>query len=302
LPVVEARTSELAGSLEELGAQILRRFAGATPEMLAEVLTPLQVEIVSIDLDSVEKRGTAWSVLFRGQPGHSNTHVVRGRTGKVVPLGSAIGDEPWREIIKARIHEADSAGCVGELHAPRRADLEERLRDIVETEVVLEIDRFGAAAKVESALTEVAFERQALREDFLVWRMPEDTARHLGTYARYDFRLRDKISDLEQRFELKSLWGTDSRYARLISSKTSTNPTSSPRFDAQDFFAVNLWLRTGNVTDIAFARSVPRTSEHPHGLPVAPSFPEHVNQNPLCEIGDGTWFRSIREVWELPPS
>jgi hypothetical protein len=270
--------------------------------MLAEVLTPLQVEILTIDLDSMMKRGSAWSVMFEGQPGSTNTHVVRGRTGKVVPKGSTVGDEPWREIIKARIHEADETKCVGELHAPRRADLEERLLQVDPEHVVLEIDRFGAAAKVESALTEVAFERQALAEDFLVWRMPEDTARHLGVYARYDFRLRDKSSGIERRFELKSLWGTDSRYARLISSKTKTNPTSSPRFDSQDFFAVNLWLRTGNISDIAFARSVPRSEQHPHGLPVAPSFPEHVNQNPLCDPGDGTWFRQIREVWDLPPA
>jgi hypothetical protein len=270
--------------------------------MLAEVLTPLPIEIVDIDLDSISKRGSAWSVIFRGKPGNTNTHVVRGRTGKVVPRGSTTGEEPWREIVKARIHDADGSGCTGELHAARRADLESRLKDIDPKDVVLEIDRFGAAAKVESALTEVAFERQALEEGFLVWRMPEDTARHLGSYARYDFKLEDKGSAVSRRFELKSLWGTDTRFARLISSKTQTNPTSSPRFDSQDFFAVNLWLRTGRISDIAFARSTPRTAEHPHGLPVAPAFPEHVNQNPLCDVGDGSWFGTIREVWDLPPN
>ncbi|HET9677468.1 MAG TPA: hypothetical protein VFP21_08205 [Solirubrobacterales bacterium] len=270
--------------------------------MLAEVLTPLQIDVLEIDRDSIEKRGSAWSVLFCGKPGSANTHVVRGRTGKVVPRGSTVGQEPWREIIKARIHEADEDGCRGELHAARRGDLEERLDGLRPEDVVLELDRFGAAAKVESALTEVAFERQALHEEFLVWRMPEDTARHLGSYARYDFRLMDKASGVSRRFELKSLWGTNNRYARLISSKTSTNPTSSPRFDAQDFFAVNLWLRTGKITDIAFARSTPRTEAHPHGLPVAPAYPEHVNQNPLCELGDGSWFGTIRQVWDLSPA
>ena len=290
-----------SGPLTEvrLVEQLLHRFNGATLDMLAEVLTPLQVELATIDRQSMLKRGSAWSVLFTGTPGARNTHIQRGRTGKVVPRGSTVGTEPWREIIKARIHRADDDWCFGELHAPSRDNLEALLDEIEPQDVVLEIDRFGAAAKVESALTEAAFERQAISEGFVLWRMPEDTARHLGVYARFDFLVADPASGAERRFELKSLWGTDTRYARLISSKTATNPTSSPRFDAQDIFAVNLWLRTGRLTDIAFARSRPHDPKHPHGLPPATRFPDHVNQNPTCSPGDGVWFGSIREVWDL---
>lgn len=269
--------------------------------MLAEVLTPLQVPILSIDRESVANRGSAWSVLFQGGVGIENTHMMRGRTGKVVPLGSTVGDVPWRELIKARIHGASEGLCEGELHAARRTVLEERLAEIDEKAVVLEIDRFGAAAKVESALTEVAFERQAIADGFRLWRMPEDTAAHLGVYARFDFLVEDPDTGVRRRAELKSLWGTDTRYARLIASKTATNPTSSPRFSAQDLFAVNLWLRTGNVANIAFAASVSRATDPVHGLPFAPKYPEHVNQNPLCEIDNVVWFDSIREVWDLCP-
>ncbi|VUZ86614.1 hypothetical protein MELA_03019 [Candidatus Methylomirabilis lanthanidiphila] len=63
---------------------------------------------------------------------------------------------------------------------------------------------------------------------------------------------------------------------------------------------VSLFLRTGNIRDFAFARSVPRSVKTPHGLPAAEGFREHVNQNPPCEIGDGSWFATIDEVWRLP--
>ncbi|MDQ2759460.1 MAG: hypothetical protein M3Y17_03220, partial [Actinomycetota bacterium] len=263
----------------------------------AVALGPVQVVV---PMASVAKRGSAWSVMFRGRPGKENTHIQRGRTGKVVPRGSTTGEEPWRELIKARIHDAQPGYCVGELHAPKKGDLILSLDALTPAGVVLEVDRFGAAAKVESALTEVAFERQAIKEGFMLWRMPEDTAAHLGVYARYDFHVLDPSTQVARRFELKSLWGTNTEYARLISSKTTTNPTSSPRFDAQDFFAVNLWLRTGRVTDIAFARSRKRDDSHRYGLPHTPAHPDHVNQNPLCQPGDGIWFSLIRDVWDLP--
>ena len=75
-------------------------------------------------------------------------------------------------------------------------------------------------------------------------------------------------------------------------------PTSSCKFTTQDFFAVSLFLRTGNIQDFAFARSIPDDAK-PYGLPRAQKYPEHVNQNPTCEVGDGTWFGSLNEVWNL---
>jgi hypothetical protein len=113
--------------LADLTERLLHRFDGATLDMLAEVLTPLQVPIISIDRDSVAQRGSAWSVLFVGGIGSDNTHISRGKTGKVVPKGSTVGDVPWRELIKARIHDARPDRCTGELHAPRKDVLIDRL-------------------------------------------------------------------------------------------------------------------------------------------------------------------------------
>src|SRR5690606_22116330 len=114
--------------------------------------------------------------------------------------------------------------------------------------------------------------------------------------------------------EVKSLWGTNTSYARLIHSTTSKPkgpanlwtpeqkrsyyPTSSCKFTTQDIFAVNLFLRTGNIREFAFARSVSNANKK-YGLPYVREYPEHVNQNPLCEIGDGSWFGSLDEVWNL---
>ena len=67
---------------------------------------------------------------------------------------------------------------------------------------------------------------------------------------------------MQKRLEVKSLWGTNTRFARLIHSTTTKPtgdpntwtpqqkanyyPTSSCKFATQDFFAVGTFLRTGN--------------------------------------------------------
>jgi len=124
-------------------------------------------------------------------------------------------------------------------------------------------------------------------------------ARHIGVYAYYDFEI--EKAEVVKKLEAKSLWGTNTRFARLIHSKDANQgyPTSSCKFATQDFFAVSLFLRTGNIGDFAFARSVPDDIK-PYGLPRAGKYPDHVNQNPTCQIGDGKWFGSLDEVWNLP--
>jgi hypothetical protein len=49
---------------------------------------------------------------------------------------------------------------------------------------------------------------------------------------------------------------------------------------------------------VYFARSV-SIAKKKYGLPYAAQFPEHVNQNPLCEIGNGSWFATLDEVWNF---
>ena len=110
-----------------------------------------------------------------------------------------------------------------------------------------------------------------------------------------------------KKVEIKSLWGTNTRYARLIHGKSTGNDsgksnyyaTSSCKFATQDIFAVSLFLRTGDIASFAFARSIPKDVAS-YGLPRTTQFPDYVNQNPECEIGDGTWFATIEEVWNLP--
>ena len=80
--------------------------------------------------------------------------------------------------------------------------------------------------------------------------------------------------------------------------KANYYPTSSCKFATQDLFAVSTFLRSGNIEEFAFARSVPKDKK-PYGLPRSRKFPEHVSQNPSCSIGDGTWFGTIDEVWKL---
>jgi len=121
-------------------------------------------------------------------------------------------------------------------------------------------------------------------------------AKHIGGYTYFDFEVEKK--GVTKKLEAKSLWGTNTKFARLIHSLTDGYPTSSCKFATQDFFAVSLFLRTGNIRDFAFARSVPKDVKK-YGLPRAEKFPDHVNQNPTCDVGDGTWFGSLDEVWNL---
>lgn len=224
--------------------------------------------------------------------------LQRGRTGKFVPAAYCDGGV-WREIAKGRIIEVDLENKIahGEIYTgARRQELEAAL-EVLELGDALEIDQYGASAKVLSGLTEYYLVQAGEAGGYSVRRMPEDTARHLGAYYNYDFEF--EKDGVVRKVEVKSIWGTNTRYARLIHSLSPGYPTSSCKFDTQDIFAVSLFLRTGNIRDFAFARSVPRDVK-PYGLPRAAKHPEHVNQNPLCEIGDGTWFATIDEVWDQP--
>lgn len=191
----------------------------------------------------------------------------------------------------------------GELHyTVKKKELAVRIEGVSEGDI-FEIDRYGITAKLESALTEAALVAHGQERGYKVTRCPEDIARHLGDYWHVDFVFEKK--GVSKRVESKSLWGTDTSKARLIHSKGRGYETSSCKFATQDIFAVNLWLRTGVITEIAFARSVPKDKKRSYGLPAATkrgggTMPDYVHQNPSCTIGDGVWFGSIDEVWELP--
>jgi hypothetical protein len=297
-------------------ALLTRRYSGATPESLIAVLCPLLIPIDSLDKTIIKIHGqTHYRASFTIKINDENKSVVQvGRTGKFVPSGYGGGAPGWKEIAKGRITEVDPVNdmAYGEVYTGGNKD--KLISSLVELEGhdYLEIDQYGASAKVLSGLAEYSLAEIAKQQGYEVRRMPEDMAKHLGAYANYDFEF--SKNGLTKKVEVKSLWGTNTDYARLIHSKTTRPegdqsswsisqkanyyPTSSCKFETQDIFAVSLFLRTGNIQDFAFARSVPK-SEKTYGLPCATDYPNHVHQNPPCQIGDSTWFGAIDEVWNL---
>lgn len=284
---------------ERLFKQLMKRYGGVEAEALVNVLCPVLIPIRGLDKTIVKLRGQSHyraSFTISIEDGWQQL-MQRGRTGKFVPKAYVDGG-PWREIAKGRIIDVDHQARVasGEVYVGGPKQELQMALDELSADDHLEIDQYGSAAKVLSGLVEFYLAHQLTNRGYTVRRMPEDMARHLGTYYHYDFEVeRDGIV---KKIEAKSLWGTDTKYARLIHSKTKEYPTSSCRFDTQGFFAVSLFLRTGNIRNFAFARSVPK-DVRPYGLPRASGYPEHVHQNPTCEVGDGTWFASLDEVWGL---
>ncbi len=279
--------------------RITQRYGGIEPEALEKVLCPVLIPIHTLDKNIFKVAGqNHYRASFTIQLDDAwNELMQRGRTGKFVPRNYIEGGE-WKEIAKGRILaiQTENGIAEGEVYTGgTKADLEEAVETLSQDDY-LEIDQYGAAAKVLSGLVEYTLSRIAVESGYIVRRMPEDVARHLGEYYHYDFEF--ERNGIPKKVEVKSLWGTNTKYARLIHSKTKDYPTSSCKFSTQDIFAVSLFLRTGNIRDFAFARSVSKEMK-PYGLPTASKYPEHVHQNPVCEIGDGTWFGSIDEVWGL---
>jgi hypothetical protein len=301
--------------IEEFYEIVKKRYGNVDPEALVAVLSPIVIPIKDINKTIYkEPRQTHWRATFRMDIDDSCKQLMqRGTTGKFVPREYVEENGLWRELCKGRIIDVDfdTNIAVGEIYVGRqKIDLEAAINELDETDY-LEIDQYGASAKVLSSLAEYYLAKHAEERGYNVRRMPEDTARHLGTYYNYDFEFEKK--SVVKKIEAKSLWGTNTDYARLIHSTTSKPkgpkknwsreqkktyyPTSSCKFSTQDIFAVNLFLRTGTITDFAFAKSV-SIAESPTGLPFATAFPEHVNQNPLCKVDNKTWFSTIDEVWD----
>lgn len=285
---------------EELFRNLVKRYGDVDPQAIESILCPILIPIHNLDKTIVKLAGqghyrASFSIAINEE---SHQIMQRGRTGKFVPREYVNGGA-WKEIAKGRIIEVDheQGTATGEVYVGgSKTGLEEALVELSD-EDFLEIDQYGAASSVLSALVEYSVAEIAREEGYEARRMPADTAQHIGAYYHYDYELqRDGVV---KKVEVKSLWGTNTRYARLIHSKGRDYPTSSIKFATQDIVAVSLFLRTGNIRDFAFARSVPKDVVNPHGLPRASKFPDHAHQNPLCEIGDGTWFGSIAEVWDL---
>lgn len=287
---------------EELFRKLTRRYGDIPPEALESVLCPVLVPIKLVDNAIFKIEGQSHfraSFTIDILPQYEGL-IAPGRTGKFVPAICLKG-AAWREICKGRILSInlENRTADGEIYvgATTSQDILRQALAELDNSCYLEIDQYGAAAKVLSSLVEYSLARQLSATGYVVKRMPEDMAKHIGTYKNFDFEVtRGKVA---KRLEVKSLWGTNTECARLIHSKGRDYPTSSCKFASQDFFAVSLFLRSGNIADFAFARSAPKT-DRPYGLPVATKYPDHVSQNPSCHVGDGVWFATLDEVWDLP--
>jgi len=280
--------------------RLTRRYGGVTPQALESILCPVLIPIRTLDKTVIRmpKQTHHRATFSIALDANCEDLIVPGRTGKFVPCSYLQGGD-WREIAKGRILHVNrkAATAEGEVYCGgKKTDLVAALEVLTPSDF-LEIDQYGAAAKVLSGLVEYSLVRALKTGGYSIRRMPEDMAKHIGSYAYFDFEV--EKDGVTKKVEVKSLWGTNTKFARLIHSLTAGYPTSSCKFDTQDFFAVSLFLRTGDIRDFAFARSVPK-DVRPYGLPRAQKYPAHVNQNPICEVGDGTWFGTLDEVWDLP--
>jgi len=281
--------------------RLTKRYGDVKPDALESILCPVLIPIHALDktIHKVARQSHYRANFTIKIDVDCEDLVVPGRTGKFVPKAYKDGGV-WREIAKGRILSVGRrAGFAeGEIYtgsASKKVELEKALAGLSRNDF-LEVDQYGASAKVLSGLVEYSLVQVLKEAGYKVRRMPEDMARHIGGYTYFDFEVEKK--GVTKKLEAKSLWGTNTKFARLIHSLTDGYPTSSCKFITQDFFAVSLFLRTGNIRDFGFARSVPKDVKK-YGLPRAEKYPEHVNQNPLCEVGDGTWFGSLDEVWKL---
>lgn len=267
---------------------------------LKSVLCPILVPLHNLDKNITKiSKQSHYRASFSIVIDDNNRQLMQfGRTGKFVPK-SYFDGSPWKEIAKGRILTIDYKQGIahGEIYVGSgpKQDLIMALEQLSNDDY-LEIDQYGASAKVLSGLVEYTLAKKASEQGYTVRRMPEDVAKHVNSYYYYDFEFEKE--NIVKHVEVKSLWGTNTKYARLIHSKSKSHETSSCKFTSQDIFAVSLFLRTGNINDFAFASSVSR-AEKPYGLPPSSDYPEYVNQNPSCNIGDGTWFATVDEVWNL---
>ena len=246
--------------------RLTKRYGGADPQALERVLCPILIPIHNLDKTVIKfPRQTHYRATFSILIDERWEELMqRGQTGKFVPKKYVEGGL-WKEIAKGRIIDVDKRNgvAVGEVYTGgTKAVLEKALAEL-SNEDYLEIDQYGAAAKVLSGLVEYSLSKIVSERGYEVRRMPQDIAKHLGAYYYYDFEFEKE--GVVKKVEAKSLWGTNTRYARLIHSKGGGYPTSSCRFDTQDVFAVSLFLRTGNIQDFAFARCIRYPCRH-YGL------------------------------------
>ncbi|MFO0139195.1 MAG: hypothetical protein ACK535_14535, partial [Cyanobacteriota bacterium] len=156
---------------------IQRRYGNALPDAFVDILCPLLIPIRTIDRQIIKLDGqTHYRASFTIDLTPQNRQIVCiGRTGKFVPKEFGLGGA-WREIAKGRIIHLDQTEelAVGEIYVgSNRSELEKALGFLADDDL-LEIDQYGAAAKVLSGLAERSLLMQLTEQGYDVQRMPED--------------------------------------------------------------------------------------------------------------------------------
>tara|TARA_B100000767_G_scaffold269785_2_gene292183 strand:+ start:1887 stop:2798 length:912 start_codon:yes stop_codon:yes gene_type:complete len=290
-------------TLDQLGQFLINRFGDVGDydtinDFVVPFLIPNYLEIISIqDIGELTKRGSGWSILGQIRKDERlELTLARGCSGKIVPGTFVNGGGGWSELGKVRVHEDTGSTLIVEFYAGSKSRRESiSVLSGISVGDYFEYDPYGVTPKMVSATAERVFELIAKDEGWNVTSMPDDKAAHLGPKEHYDFQIHR--GNLTLRAEVKSLWGTDTRKCRLIHSLGRRHQTSSIRFEDQDIVAVSLFLRTGRITDFAFAASVSTTVNQYLGLPPTTNYSEHVNQNPDCVLLDGRpWFPDINSL------
>ena len=208
--------------------RLTKRYGGATAEALESILCPVLIPIRTLDktVFKLPKQSHHRASFTIAIDADCEDLIVPGRTGKFVPAAYREGGA-WKEIAKGRILKVDAKKriAMGEVYCGgKKAELETVLAELSEGDF-LEIDQYGAAAKVLSGLVEYSLVQVLKDAGYTVRRMPEDMAKHIGEYAHFDF-IAEK-GGITKKIEAKSLWGTNTKFARLIRSRTKGCPTSS---------------------------------------------------------------------------
>lgn len=161
---------------EKLFATLTSRYKGATPESLIRVLCPILIPIHSLDKTIIKlKNQSHYRASFSIKIDDLNDEIIiRGRTGKFVSQAYVENQGVWREIAKGRIIEVDrNTGIAnGEVYSGgTKTDLSAALEELSENDY-LEIDQYGASAKVLSGLVEYSLAKFARESGYKVLECP----------------------------------------------------------------------------------------------------------------------------------
>jgi hypothetical protein len=177
--------------------RLTKRYGGVTPKALESILCPVLIPIHTLDIKIHKVPGqnhyrASFTIKIDAD---CEELIAPGRTGKFVSKAYKDGGV-WREIVKGRILSVNRQTGIaeGELYtgsASKKAVLEKALT-ILSQDDFLEVDQYGASAKVLSGLVEYSLVQVLKADGYRVRRMPEDMAKHIGDYTYFDFEVEKK--------------------------------------------------------------------------------------------------------------